>query len=124
MCDVGEDLEDAELVDLISESRNMKNVLSEYAGQKSNTITTARRLVEFLGSDMANTQGFVSLLTAHTYRAHHVHITHTSRTRHTHHTHITHAFRAHHTHTSCTHTTHTSHTHHTRNSIICCLVSY
>ncbi|KAI9179806.1 DNA polymerase epsilon catalytic subunit [Blastocladiella emersonii ATCC 22665] len=48
----GATMADAELIDLISENKNMSKALSEYEGQKSSAITTAKRLAEFLGSEM------------------------------------------------------------------------
>ena len=42
----GSTLSDEELIDLISENRSMSKTLEEYGGQKSTSITTARRLAE------------------------------------------------------------------------------
>lgn len=53
----GETLSDNELCALISENRNMSKKLSEYGTQKSNSITTARRLAEFLGENMIKDAG-------------------------------------------------------------------
>lgn len=53
----GEDLEDSELYDLISENRSMSKSLQEYGAQKSTSITTARRLAEFLGDSMVKDKG-------------------------------------------------------------------
>ena len=39
---------DSELFDLISENRSMSKKLEEYEGQKSTSISTARRLAEVL----------------------------------------------------------------------------
>ncbi len=50
-------LEDEELVDLIAENRSMSRTLSEYAGQKSTSISTAKRLAEFLGDQMVKDKG-------------------------------------------------------------------
>eukprot|EP00127_Corallochytrium_limacisporum_P003547 Clim_evm30s150 gene=Clim_evmTU30s150 len=50
-------IEDDELIDLISENKNMSRQLSEYEGQKSTSITTARRLAEFLGDEMVKDAG-------------------------------------------------------------------
>ncbi|KAF8511471.1 hypothetical protein JB92DRAFT_2831173 [Gautieria morchelliformis] len=48
----GDSLGDDELVELIAENRSMSKTLSEYDGQKSTSISTARRLAEFLGDQM------------------------------------------------------------------------
>ncbi|KAJ3375373.1 DNA polymerase epsilon catalytic subunit [Allomyces arbusculus] len=48
----GANMPDSELIDLISENKNMSKSLSEYEGQKSTAITTAKRLAMFLGNDM------------------------------------------------------------------------
>eukprot|EP00698_Gefionella_okellyi_P023680 TRINITY_DN8155_c0_g1_i1.p1 TRINITY_DN8155_c0_g1~~TRINITY_DN8155_c0_g1_i1.p1 ORF type:complete len:2256 (+),score=530.17 TRINITY_DN8155_c0_g1_i1:623-6769(+) len=53
----GEDLDDEELLELISESSTMSRVLTEYGEQKSCAITTARRLAEFLGDEMVKSAG-------------------------------------------------------------------
>ncbi|KAJ2246871.1 DNA polymerase epsilon catalytic subunit, partial [Coemansia sp. RSA 454] len=45
-------LPDAELFDLITENRSMSKALESYAGMKSTSICTARRLAEFLGDEM------------------------------------------------------------------------
>ncbi|GMK56709.1 hypothetical protein CspeluHIS016_0305490 [Cutaneotrichosporon spelunceum] len=50
-------LHDGELVDLIAENRSMSKTLAEYAGQKSTSISTARRLAEFLGEQMVKDKG-------------------------------------------------------------------
>ncbi|WVN90957.1 DNA polymerase epsilon catalytic subunit A [Cryptococcus depauperatus CBS 7841] len=50
-------LHDDELVDLIAENRSMSKTLAEYAGQKSTSISTARRLAEFLGEQMVKDKG-------------------------------------------------------------------
>ncbi|KAL4079949.1 hypothetical protein V8B97DRAFT_1928963 [Scleroderma yunnanense] len=52
-----ETLSDEELVDLIAENRSMSRTLAEYAGQKSTSISTARRLAEFLGDQMVKDKG-------------------------------------------------------------------
>ncbi|KAL5483454.1 POL2 [Sanghuangporus weigelae] len=52
-----ESLSDEELVDLIAENRSMSRTLAEYAGQKSTSISTARRLAEFLGDQMVKDKG-------------------------------------------------------------------
>lgn len=53
----GSTLEDSDLIDLISENRSMSKTLDEYEGQKSTSICTARRLAEFLGSQMVKDKG-------------------------------------------------------------------
>ncbi|KAI5118298.1 hypothetical protein M0805_003817 [Coniferiporia weirii] len=52
-----ESLSDDELVELIAENRSMSKTLSEYAGQKSTSISTAKRLAEFLGNQMVKDKG-------------------------------------------------------------------
>lgn len=52
-----ESLSDDELVDLIAENRSMSKTLAEYAGQKSTSISTAKRLAEFLGDQMVKDKG-------------------------------------------------------------------
>lgn len=53
----GEDLEDDELLELISENKSMSRTLEEYGSQKSTSITTAKRLAELLGQDMVKDKG-------------------------------------------------------------------
>ncbi|EGS22368.1 DNA polymerase-like protein [Thermochaetoides thermophila DSM 1495] len=53
----GSTLADEELMDLISENRSMTKTLAEYAGQKSTSITTAKRLADFLGEGMVKDKG-------------------------------------------------------------------
>ena len=50
-------LSDDELVELIAENRSMSRTLAEYAGQKSTSISTAKRLAEFLGEQMVKDKG-------------------------------------------------------------------
>lgn len=50
-------MDDEELMSLISESRNMSKQLDEYEGQKSSSITTAKRLAEFLGEQIIKEKG-------------------------------------------------------------------
>ncbi|OCF45186.1 DNA polymerase epsilon catalytic subunit A [Kwoniella heveanensis CBS 569] len=50
-------LNDDELVDLIAENRSMSKTLAEYGNQKSTSISTARRLAEFLGEQMVKDKG-------------------------------------------------------------------
>lgn len=52
-----ENLGDDELVELIAENRSMSKTLAEYAGQKSTSISTAKRLSEFLGAQMVKDKG-------------------------------------------------------------------
>ena len=53
----GESLPLDELVDLIAENRSMSKTLAEYAGQKSTSISTAKRLADFLGDQMVKDKG-------------------------------------------------------------------
>jgi len=53
----GESLDDDELVDLISENRNMSRQLDDYGDQKGTSQTTARRLSEFLGAEIIKDKG-------------------------------------------------------------------
>lgn len=53
----GSTLADEELIDLICENRSMSKTLDEYSGQKSTSITTAKRLAEFLGEQMTKDKG-------------------------------------------------------------------
>lgn len=50
-------ISDSELFDLISENRSMSKSLEEYGSQKSTSISTAKRLVEFLGDSMVKNRG-------------------------------------------------------------------
>ncbi|KAI0001143.1 hypothetical protein BJV77DRAFT_958771 [Russula vinacea] len=50
------DLSDEELVDLIAENRSMSKTLAEYGGQKSTSISTAKRLAEFWGTRWSRTK--------------------------------------------------------------------
>ncbi|KAG6911037.1 hypothetical protein DXG01_005453 [Tephrocybe rancida] len=52
-----ESLGDDELVELIAENRSMSKTLAEYGGQKSTSISTAKRLAEFLGDQMVKDKG-------------------------------------------------------------------
>ncbi|CCM01776.1 uncharacterized protein FIBRA_03843 [Fibroporia radiculosa] len=52
-----ESLGDDELIELIAENRSMSKTLAEYAGQKSTSISTAKRLAEFLGDQMVKDKG-------------------------------------------------------------------
>lgn len=53
----GATLADEELMDLISENRSMSKTLEEYGAQKSTSITTAKRLADFLGEGMVKDKG-------------------------------------------------------------------
>lgn len=53
----GATLADEELIDLICENRSMTKTLEEYGAQKSTSITTARRLADFLGEQMVKDKG-------------------------------------------------------------------
>ena len=53
----GETLADEELIDLICENRSMSKTLEEYGTQKSTSITTAKRLADFLGEQMIKDKG-------------------------------------------------------------------
>eukprot|EP00900_Chrysochromulina_parva_P027266 jgi/Chrpa1/9173/Chrysochromulina_OHIO_Genome00022984-RA len=48
----GADMEDEELLELVSEQKSMSKALEDYGEQKSTAITVARRLAEFLGDQM------------------------------------------------------------------------
>ncbi|EXJ93729.1 DNA polymerase epsilon catalytic subunit A [Capronia coronata CBS 617.96] len=53
----GSTLADEELIDLICENKSMTKTLEEYGAQKSTSITTAKRLAEFLGDQMTKDKG-------------------------------------------------------------------
>lgn len=53
----GKNMPDSELFELISENRSMSKKLEDYGAQKSNTISTAKRLAEFLGDQMIKDAG-------------------------------------------------------------------
>jgi DNA polymerase epsilon subunit 1 len=53
----GATLADEELMDLIVENKSMSKTLEEYGSQKSTSITTAKRLAEFLGEQMIKDKG-------------------------------------------------------------------
>lgn len=53
----GESLDTEELIDLISENRNMSRQLDDYGDQKGTSQTTARRLGEFLGAEIIKDKG-------------------------------------------------------------------
>ncbi|XP_011882583.1 PREDICTED: DNA polymerase epsilon catalytic subunit A [Vollenhovia emeryi] len=48
---------DSELFELISENKSMSRKLEEYGAQKSTSISTAKRLAEFLGDEMVKDAG-------------------------------------------------------------------
>jgi len=51
------DLEDDELFELVCENRSMSKSLEDYGSLKSTSISTARRLAEFLGDEMVKDKG-------------------------------------------------------------------
>ncbi|KOC70592.1 DNA polymerase epsilon catalytic subunit A [Habropoda laboriosa] len=51
------DIPDSELFELISENKSMSRKLEEYGAQKSTSISTAKRLAEFLGDQMVKDAG-------------------------------------------------------------------
>ncbi|KAF7989243.1 hypothetical protein HCN44_007840 [Aphidius gifuensis] len=53
----GTDIPDAELFELISENKSMSKKLEDYGSQKSTSISTAKRLAEFLGGQMLKDAG-------------------------------------------------------------------
>ncbi|KAL7672483.1 hypothetical protein ACOME3_007367 [Neoechinorhynchus agilis] len=53
----GRGLSDDELFELIAENRRMSRQLSDYGSQKSTSISTAKRLAEFLGEQMIKDKG-------------------------------------------------------------------
>lgn len=53
----GSTLADEELIELICENRSMSKALEDYGTQKSTSITTARRLADFLGAQMVKDKG-------------------------------------------------------------------
>ncbi|XP_052865449.1 DNA polymerase epsilon catalytic subunit 1 [Anopheles cruzii] len=53
----GHNMPDSELFELISENRSMSRKLEEYGQQKSTSISTAKRLAEFLGDQMVKDAG-------------------------------------------------------------------
>ena len=53
----GAHLTDQELFELISENRSMSKSLEDYGEQKSTSISTAKRLAEFLGDEMVKEKG-------------------------------------------------------------------
>lgn len=54
----GKDVEDnEELLGYISEKKNIKNTVDDYEGRKATSLTTARRLADFLGAEMVKDKG-------------------------------------------------------------------
>lgn len=53
----GSTMADEELIELICENKSMSKTLEEYGAQKSTSITTAKRLAEFLGEQMIKDKG-------------------------------------------------------------------
>jgi len=53
----GANMPDTELFELINENKSMSKSLAEYEGQKSTSISTAKRLAEFLGDQMVKDAG-------------------------------------------------------------------
>ncbi|XP_051165586.1 DNA polymerase epsilon catalytic subunit 1 [Leptopilina boulardi] len=53
----GSNLPDSELFELISENKSMSRTLEDYGSQKSTSISTAKRLAEFLGDQMVKDAG-------------------------------------------------------------------
>jgi DNA polymerase epsilon subunit 1 len=53
----GESMTDEEILDLLTESSNMSRGLASYAGARTCQVTTAKRLAEFLGPQIAQTKG-------------------------------------------------------------------
>ena len=53
----GANMPDSELFELIAENKSMSKTLEEYGSQKSTSISTARRLAEFLGDQMVKDAG-------------------------------------------------------------------
>ncbi len=58
----GEDLEDDELLELISENKNLSRKLEDYGATKGVAISTAKRLGEFLGAEMIKDAGLTTKL--------------------------------------------------------------
>lgn len=52
-----QNMPDYELFDLIAEKRTMSRALEDYGEQKSTSISTAKRLAEFLGDEMVKDKG-------------------------------------------------------------------
>ena len=52
-----EDMEEDEVIDLMSERKSLSRALSDYGSQKSTAITTANRLAQFLGQELVQNSG-------------------------------------------------------------------
>ncbi|KAH8061270.1 hypothetical protein JL721_8933 [Aureococcus anophagefferens] len=53
----GGDMDDEELLDLISENRSLSREVKDYEGRKMTSLTTAQRIADFLGDDMIQGSG-------------------------------------------------------------------
>ncbi len=53
----GIDLDHNEVIELISEKKTISQTLADYGSHKSTSLTTARRLADFLGEDMVKDKG-------------------------------------------------------------------
>jgi DNA polymerase epsilon subunit 1 len=53
----GVDMDDDELLELISERKTISKTLEDYEGRKATSLTTAARLADFLGSEMVKDKG-------------------------------------------------------------------
>ncbi|PAV80405.1 hypothetical protein WR25_03570 [Diploscapter pachys] len=65
--DKGAEMSDSELFDLISENRSMSRKLDDYGAQKSTSISTAKRLAEFLGAEMVQDAGLACMFVISRY---------------------------------------------------------
>lgn len=63
----GANMPDSELFELISENRSMSRKLEDYGAQKSTSISTAKRLAEFLGDQMVKDAGLACNYLPHYY---------------------------------------------------------
>jgi len=55
--ETGENMDDAELLELISEKKTISKTLDDYEGRKATSLTTAGRLADFLGAEMVKDKG-------------------------------------------------------------------
>lgn len=53
----GVDMDDEELMELISEKKTISKTVDDYEGRKSTSLTTAGRLADFLGAEMTKDKG-------------------------------------------------------------------
>jgi DNA polymerase epsilon subunit 1 len=53
----GQELDEEELMELISENKTISKTLTDYGDQKGTSLTTASRLADFLGPDMVKDRG-------------------------------------------------------------------